>query len=234
MRGTTLTRTIIWIVLVVILMGLVGWAVVRIVNEYAGTPAGAPPSPGAEQASSTNSNLGETYVNDTYGFSISYPAGFRTGPFAVFHALGNKWRVNASPTTPGTPVVAIPVLRIDNSTSTGKYPLFFDAEVRVGVSDDIAGCYAQDPGYTLQTVADVDIGGTIWKKFIFGDAATMQYLTGASYRTIRNNRCYVVEQIRAGSTYRDNTMTEGYSDEELDGVYAKTTLIVMSLKFTDQ
>ena len=85
----------------------------------------------------------------------------------------------------------------------------------------------------MQTVADVEIGGEIWKKFIFGDAAMMQYVSGASYRTIKNGFCYVVEQIRTGSAYRDDSMEIKLSDRELDAIYEQTTPIIMSFKFIE-
>lgn len=230
MRGRVRTSTIVWIVGVIILIALLGWATVRILNHPLTTETSVTePSSSADTSGST-----ETYSNDIYGFTISYPKELRPGPFSTFHALRNNWRVNTQDEIRGTPVVAIQVVRIDSSTSTKKtYPLFFDAEVRIGVSENTKDCYEQGNGYTLDTVTDVEINGATWKKFIFGDAAMMQYLSGASYRTIRNGRCYALEQIRVGSTYRDDSMTERWSDQELDAFYAKTTPIVMSFKFTE-
>lgn len=224
---------IMWIIGAVILIGLVGWAVVRIINTPPPVGTDSVAMPRDKEISLFNGPT-ETYTDPVYGFSISYPSDLHTTRFAAFHALGNKWRVNAPSESRGTSVVAIPIIRIDSGTSSQKtYPLFFDAEVRIGISDDTANCYASDEGYTLQTVADVDIGGVTWKKFIFGDAATMQYLSGASYRVVRNNRCYVVEQIRTGSAYRDDSMAVTYTEQDLDAFFARTTPIVMSFRFTD-
>lgn len=229
MRGRVRMSTIMWIVGVIILIALLGWATVRILNHPLTTETSvAEPSSPADTPAST-----ETYSNDIYGFTISYPRELRPGPFTSFHALRNSWRVDAPDGTRGTPVVAIQVVRTDSSTSAKKtYPLFFDAEVRVGVSENTRNCYEQRNGYTLDTITDVRINDVTWKKFIFGDAAMMQYLSGASYRTIRNERCYALEQIRVGSTYRDDSMTERWNDQELDAFYAETTPIVMSFKFT--
>lgn len=232
MHSMKTSSTIMWIVVAVILIGLFGWAVVRVINSPAPLETGDATST-SSSASSSESSL-ETYANPTYGFAISYPSELRTEPFTVFHALKNSWRVNSPSDIRGTSIVSIPVFRIDNSTSTKKaYPLFFDTEVRVGVSGNTADCYARDEGYTMQTVIDTDINGVTWKKFIFGDAAMMQYLSGASYRTIHDDRCYVIEQIRTGSVYRDDSMTESYTDRDLDDFYARTTPIVMSFRFTD-
>ncbi len=193
------------------------------------TPGATPTTP----TGGTSASLGETYANATYNFTISYPRDLNAEPFGNFHALNqNDWRYGATLAKRGTPVVSIPVIRIDNETKTiKKYPLFYGAEVRVGVSTDIANCYAKDDGYTNQTVTDVTIQGVVWKKFTFGDAAMQQYIQGASYRTIHANKCFVIEQIENGSHYKDETLVEAYSDTDLKAFYAKTTAIVMSFTF---
>ena len=57
---------------------------------------------------------------------------------------------------------------------TGKmYPLYFDAELRIGASSDpqdILNCYKPDPGYTSQKITDTTINGTVFKKFDFQNA----------------------------------------------------------------
>ncbi len=245
-----LSSTVAWIVGVVIAIALLGWAIIRSTNApvtadnnatttesaggtsaTAGTPAGA--SSGLAVSSATG--LGETYANATHRFTISYPKDLTAQPtFGIFHALNqNDWRFGATLAKRGTPVVDIPVVQIDNTGSTKKnYPLFYTARVRVGVSTDTAQCYAKDDGYTTQTVTDITINGVAFKKFIFGDAAMQQYVRGASYRTIRNNTCYVIEQIENGSSYRDETYVGGYTDADLKDFYNKTTSIVMSFKFS--
>lgn len=176
----------------------------------------------------------ETYTNGTYKFTFSYPKEYQTEAFSNFYELNNNdWRVKASSAKRGTPVIAIPVFRIDQgSIATGKkYPLFFTAEVRIGISNDTAQCYSPDDGYTNQKINSVVIGGVTFKKFDFQDAAMMKYVAGSSYRTIRNNKCYVIEQIKHGSNYKDSTMVAGYTDKELEAIYNKTTPIVYSFRF---
>lgn len=176
----------------------------------------------------------ETYNNATHNFTISYPIDLTAGAYSTFHLINqNDWRIGATAAKRGTPVIAVPVFRVDNEASNkNNYPRYYAAEVRVGVSLDTTQCYAKDEAYANQTVSDVTINGVTFKKFTFGDAATMQYLSGASYRTIHNNKCYVIEQIRNGSSYRDGNLMGGYSDQDLDAFYARTTPIVMSFKFT--
>ncbi len=233
-------------IVAVIVIGLIAWTFTRdadvVVPIENGTATTTPTEGGNTTGGNTStggtanstSGLGETYANATHGFTISYPRELTTENFGVFHALNNNdWRIGATAAKRGTPVIAIPVIKIDNTGSTKKnYPLFFAAEVRVGVSTDVAQCYAKDDGYTSQTVTDVTINGVAFKKFVFADAAMQQYLNGASYRTIRNNKCYVIEQIRNGSSYRDETLVGGYTDVDLDTFYARTTPIVMSFKFS--
>jgi hypothetical protein len=176
----------------------------------------------------------ETYTNGIYKFSLSFPNGYQTEQFSNFHDLNNvDWRVNATAAKRGMPIIALPVFRIDQgSISAGKkYPLFFTAEVRVGVSPDIAQCYAKDDGYTNQKVTNVTINGVQFKKFDFESAGMMKYVRGSSYRTIYANKCYVIEQIRHGTVYKDDTMLPGYNDVDLDAFYNKTTPVVYSFKF---
>jgi hypothetical protein len=148
--------------------------------------------------------------------------------------------VEAGANPKGVPVVAIPVYRIDNNkdgVATGKpFPLYYDAEVRVGVSADateVKNCLANDPGFTSQKTEDVTIDGVAFKKFSFQDAAMMQYVEGNSYRAVHNGKCYAIEQVRAGSNYKDETMTEGVSPETLDSYYNQAGNIILSFKFTD-
>jgi hypothetical protein len=244
------SNTVAWIVGVVIVIALIGWAITRLSNpspisvgdnNATGTPATSsstsPNTSGTPGSGTTQPvNLGETYSNSTYGFSISYPRELNAQPFDNFHQLNqNDWRYAATAVKRGTPVISIPVIEFDrgNGIATNQpYPLFYTAQVRVGVSTDVANCYAKDDGYTNQTVSSVAVGGVTWKKFIFGDAATMKYVNGASYRTVHNNKCYVIEQIENGTNYRDDTMKSGYTDAELKAIYAKTTPIVTSFRFT--
>lgn len=179
-----------------------------------------------------------TYNNSQFGIRFSYPKELiPEETFKQFYALSSNWRAETTPDSKGTPIVAIPVFRIDQgSVATGKaYPLYFSAEVRVGASSDkkdVQNCLQNDPGFTDQKSTDVVINGITFKRFEIADAAAMQYVQGLSYRTVHNNTCYAVEQLRAGSSYRDGTMTQGYSEEQLDAFYQKGDAIVQTFKFT--
>ncbi len=177
-----------------------------------------------------------SYANAEYNFSMKYPktAQLRNG-FSTFHQIGNNWRLYPGQANQGKPVVSFSLHNIDQGTySTGKqsYPLYFSAEVRVGVSPNTKECYATDAGYTSQKVTNVSIGGVTWKRFSTSDAAMMKYVQAESYRTIHNNMCYVVEQIKAGSSYRDDLMKPGVSETTLNNYYNAGKTIVDTFRFT--
>ncbi len=175
------------------------------------------------------------YANSEYNFTLRYPPYVNPhNSFSTFHQLTNNWRVNASQVNQGKGIVEFPIYSVDQgSIATGKtYPLFYIAELRVGVSPNVKECYSTDAGYTNQKVTNVTINGVTWKRFSFQDAATMQYIQGESYRTIRNNMCYVLEQVKAGSSYRDDTMKPGVTDATLNNYYDIAGNIAKTFKFT--
>jgi hypothetical protein len=208
------------------------------IGEVVSGEDGTKEQPGKQPVGSTPTKTASgklEYYNDTNnGFIIYFPKELKAEPFSAFHLLSSaSWRVNATGQKRGTPVIAIPVFRVDNQALTKKvYPLFYGTEVRVGVSGDTAQCYAKDDGYASQTITNVTIHGVTFKKFIFNDAAMMQSIGGVSYRTIHNKKCYVIEQVKTGSHYMDEKMTTEYTDAQLESFYQKTTPIVMSFTFT--
>ena len=190
---------------------------------------------------STNINNTSTtgfasYGNGEYGFSIKYPkyVQARSG-FSTFHELGNNWRLYAGPANQGKALASFSIHSIDQGTiSNGKqsYPLYFSAEVRIGVSPNVKECYTKDSGYTNQKVTDVVINGVTFKKFSTADGATMKYVQAESYRTIRNNQCFVLEQIKNGSVYRDEKMGVGITENTLTNYYNTGKTIIETFKFT--
>jgi hypothetical protein len=175
-----------------------------------------------------------TYTNFNYGFTFKYPK--TTKPqtsFSSFYILSNLWRANATPLYRGNPVLSFVVYRVDNNTKYPKeYPLYYSAEVRLGVSSDVTNCYTKDDGYTNQKVVDVSFGGVSWKRFSFADAAMMQYKQGESYRTIHNKQCFVLEQIKTGSNYQDEDMVKTISDTDLNAHYLEAESLLRTFRFT--
>lgn len=177
-----------------------------------------------------------SYANATYNFSIQYPPKVQPlTSFATFHEIGNNWRLNAGQANQGKSVVSFSLYNIDQgSYSTGKqtYPLYFTAEVRVGVSPNVQECYTKDAGYANQTITNVTINGIAFKRFSSSDTGMQKYTQAESYRTIHNKACYVLEQIRSGSSYKDEKMTVGKTDAELMSYYNLGEKIVKTFKFT--
>lgn len=243
------SNTIWWVIGVIIILGLVGWflsaktpVLTQVGTQATSTDATTSPTNGNVGSSTgtvptgSTAAFGETYASSPYGFTISYPKELTAQPFDNFMQLNqNDWRHSVTAALRGTPVISIPVLEFSrgNGIATGQpYPLFYTAQVRVGVSTDTTNCYVPDAGYTNQTITNVTINGVTFKKFIFSDAATMKYVSGVSYRTIHNKMCYVIETIQNGSSYRDETMKPGYTDAQLQSFFNEATAIAMTFKFT--
>jgi hypothetical protein len=234
-----------WVVAALVVIAIVGWAITKATNSLpslqgddnaSGTPATGTQSGSVSTGTSgtgSSANLGQVYANAAYNFTISFPKSLHTQPFDNFHVLNqNDWHYGATQTFRGTPVISIPVIEVDNQATNKKlYPLFYTAQVRVGVSPDTANCYSLSAGYSSQKVTNVTIGGVAFKKFDFGDAATGQYVRGSEYRTIHANQCFVITQVEHGSSYTDSTLSTQYTDAQLKALYAQTTPIVMSFRF---
>ena len=176
------------------------------------------------------------YNNVKYGFSLEYPDKLiPQKTFKSFYHLSNKWRAEIFTDNPkGVPVVSIPIFQIDNNTGVYKsYPLYYDVEVRVGVSDDpsdVKNCLISTQESATSTI--VTINGTDFWKFDLSNAGMMQYLKGYSYRTIHNNECFVMEQLATGSSYRESPNPNDISDNVLNSYFNSAGKIIESFKFT--
>lgn len=203
----------------------------------AGSPAQQAPG-GKPSTVLTSGNIAGfySYANAVHNFSIQYPS-YATPltSFATFHEIGNNWRLYPGQANQGKSVVSFSIHNIDQGPySTGKqtYPLYFTAEVRVGVSTNIRDCYLPDTAYPGQKITNVTINGIPFKRFSTADTGMMKYTQAESYRTIHNKSCYVIEQIKSGTTYRDDKMTIGTTDAQLENYYNLGEKIVKTFKFT--
>lgn len=177
-----------------------------------------------------------SYASGEYNFTIQYPPYVKTrNGFFSFHEIGNNWRLYPNQINQGKQVVSFSIFTTDQGPySTGKesYPLYYTAEVRIGVSPNTKECYATDQGYTNQKITNVTINGVAFKKFSTTDGATMKYVQAESYRTIHNNMCFVLEQIKNGTTYRDEKMKPGITETALANYYNTGETIIRTFKFT--
>lgn len=204
-----------------------------------GTSSTSTTSPSSKKAttlSSGNTAGYLTYSNAEHGFILKYPSYVKTSQnFTSFHELGNNWRLNALPANQGKSVIEFIIWSVDQGVySRGKetYPLYFTADVRVGISLNTKECYANGLGYATQKVTDVTINGVPFKKFSSSEGGTMKYTEAESYRTIRNKTCFVIEQIKSGSSYRDELMKTGTTDATLTSYYKTGETIIRTLTFT--
>lgn len=197
------------------------------------TTTNTKPSP---SQTSTQSSY-HSYANAVYGFTMKYPSFVKVRDgFFPFYQLGSQWRMYPSIANQGKAVVSFNIYTVDQgSYRTGKefFPLFFTSEVRVGVSDNTKSCYEADQGYTDQQPLSVTLGGVPFKKFTSGDAAMMKYVRVESYRTIHNGKCFVLEQIKNGSNYKDVEMKPGISEVKLGEYYNLGETIIKTFRFTN-
>ena len=192
---------------------------------------------------STNLTSGNTagfysYTNNEFNFSMKYPNYVKiSNVFSTFHEIGNYWRLYASTANRGKNVESFVVFNTDqgayaNTSGKQNYPLYFTAEVRVGVSPNVKDCYALAPSFANEKVTDVTINGVAFKRFSTLENNSPKYTQAESYRTVHNNNCYVIEQIKSGTSYKDDKMAPGISDSTLEGYYNTAGIIAKTFRFT--
>lgn len=184
--------------------------------------------PATQPATSESESGWKTYRNEQHHFEFKYPSDLTVSPsFSTRDILPGTWRAMATPSEPGHPVVSMSIVHLGDRTA---YPRFYDVEFRVGVSDSLANCRA---GNGERTIGPIVINGSTFNQFEFSDAAMMKYVSGISYRTGHDGRCYAIEQLRAGSNYRDNASAADISQKSLDEYYYLAGRIVKTFRFTD-
>jgi hypothetical protein len=103
----------------------------------------------------------------------------------------------------------------------------------VSTSANTKECYALDPGYPNQTITNVTINGIAFKKISTKESVkNLSYTQSESYRTVHNGACFVLEQIKSGTSFRDPTMKGGVSDQALDNYYSTGEAIIKTFRFT--
>jgi hypothetical protein len=213
---------------VVVVAGIAGGAAWYLIHTRSQALDNLPPT------ATTESFAGEAiYTNGTYGFVIRYPeTADVTDTFTADYHLPPVWRTNTSQTATGTPIVA--VVGYD-TRSDHSYPRYFHAMVRIGASADsgeVSSCEKITANRGETALPDTTINGTVFKTFAFQDAGMMQYVKGVSYRAVHEGKCFAIEKIQVGSSYReDPPSAEDVSDEELQKQYANLDKVVASFTF---
>jgi hypothetical protein len=181
-----------------------------------------------QPSSDESVNGWKTYRNDRYHFEFQYPPNLTPSEhFSTVDILPKTWRAMATSDEPGTPVMSVPIVHITGRTS---YPRFYDVEFRVGVSDSLKNGRATNGEKTIGTIV---INGSTFNQFEFSDAAMMKYISGISYRTGHDGRCYAIEQLRVGSNYKDQPSKNDIEQNKLDEYYYLAGKIVKTFRFTD-
>ncbi len=219
----------IWIVALLIVSGLaLAWFIARTFDS----PSALPPIPVGTTPPDLSGRA--IYTNEEYGFVVSYPeTALLEESFTPTYHLADTWRVNASPEAAGEPIIAIVAYSTESDHS---YPRYYHALVRIGASadpDEVALCERVTPDRGETPLPDRVIGGRAWKAFSFGDAGMQQYVRGVSYRQVHEGKCFAIEKIAAGSSYREDP--EGPDDvpeELLAEHYEGLDSIVESFSFT--
>lgn len=167
------------------------------------------------------------YTNGEEGFLIAYPErAVVSESFKNTHLL-STWSVSSD--LPGTPLIEI--LSYTRASET-SYPRYYDALVRVGVSRDQAAARTCIEPHNGEVAADErTIGDVVWSGFSYGDAGMMKYVRATSYRTVHNGACYALEEIVAGSSYRDEPQADDLSDEALQKEEAALRSITDTFRF---
>ncbi|MBA3789144.1 hypothetical protein H0X32_01970 [Patescibacteria group bacterium] len=171
------------------------------------------------------------YANGEYGFSIFYSESVKVqNSFDTQYHLPATWRVNALGNATGTSVVSFIGYKVTNAHS---YPRYYEVEVRVGISADpkeLAAC--EKPNNGEVALSATPIHGVMWKTFSLQSAGMMQYPKGTSYRIIHDNTCYALEQVAAGSSYRDDPPSSSdIPDTVLTQHYDDLAPIIQSFSF---
>ena len=152
--------------------------------------------------------------------------------FTIYHHLSDTWRYSAAGDSGGKPILSIIVYRVENEST---YPRYFGAELRIGAStdiNDVGNCLNYDQYITSSSPTEKElINGITFNKLVIQDAATMQYVEVISYRTIYNNTCFAIEQLKAGSNYKDVPSPQDISDYVLNSYYDSIIEIIKTFKF---
>lgn len=175
-----------------------------------------------------------SYTNSEYFFKISFPSYVKAqNYFSTFYNLSSNWKLNSAYANQGKAITSLPIFKIDQgqyASAKSTYPLYFTAEVRIGSSANTQECYTVETGY--KSDGSTTINGVNFKKFSYTETVNNNYTIGESYRTIHNNKCFVIEQIKSGSNLKNENMVINTTDATLNAYYNVGESIIKTFKFT--
>ena len=177
------TKHIVWVgIALVIIIALAAYFAVRLDNQVA---VGTVPPINVSPQSLTQSGAVNTFSDGTKTISFMYPNQFIASTGA---GMGNN--LNADVTAGSVlGTVTIPASYIPKTNFQG-------AELSVITSSDpkaVAACEQANPNTGTGVESQTVIQGVPFKKFITSDAGAGNFYEMTSYRTVKNNTCYMIE-----------------------------------------
>ncbi len=156
-------------------------------------------------------------------FSFTYPSAVTISGGGV--GYGTDWMVNA---TSSGMLLAKAVLPRTTQPKTN----FSGATFTVGTSADpdaVANCLTDSNGQTGSRKGTVVMGGVTYTKFQVSDAGAGNYYDTTSYKTVRDNQCYVVEYTIHSTNIGNYSLDQGI--KAFDQVSVKKIMEAMVSSF---
>jgi membrane-bound inhibitor of C-type lysozyme len=168
------------------------------------------------------------YADSAGTFTFSYPDSVTVSGGGIGYT--QDWMVNA--TSSGL-LLAKAVL----SNSIESHTNFSEATLRVGTSGDpsaVSSCLTYNPtGGPVQPATIRTINGTAYTVLHSADAAAGNRYETTSYRTVRNNQCYVIEYTIHSTAIENYDPSSGVTEFDKSKVIGVMEGIVGSFRFTD-
>ena len=134
------------------------------------------------------------FSDDEIGLAIAPTPGFTLKrDFTRDYLSGGEWKTFAAPDVRGEPLVALVLDGSDKITA---------AELRIGTSTDshaVVTCLDPPEGASTEAPGEVRIDGQPFRHFRAGDAAMSHYRSVDAYRHVRNERCFAIDLLVAGT-----------------------------------
>lgn len=171
----------------------------------------------------TNNGTTQTFIDSGKTFSFIYPKNLSVTGGELGYPT--NWRNNVS--TLGLILATVAIPR-DTQPKTN----FSQATFTVGTSGDpqaVKDCLIATNGEIAKE--SISINGVVYKKFILSDAAVGNRYDTTSYRTMKNDQCYVIEYVIHSTAIGNYDPNQGITQFDITSVTAILESMVQSFKF---